>query len=191
MDVLVVERRLSRLIRPVRQMAERFLRLCEGNGVTVVVTETLRSFERQAYLYRAGRSTEAIKAQAEALRRQGKTRFADILLDVPPNPSNQVVTWTLTSPHLAGVAFDIVVVRDGKPYWSPKDSSEDEQEQFRNTWRRVGEWGESVGLEWGGRWRKPDMPHFQHRGWNRISNNVFSILAVRNVSPEEIEKMLA
>jgi peptidoglycan L-alanyl-D-glutamate endopeptidase CwlK len=191
MDVLVVEKRLSRLIPSVRKMAERFLRLCEGNGVSVVVTETLRSFERQAYLYRAGRSTEAITAQAEALRRQGKTRFAEILLDVPPNPSNQVVTWTLTSPHLAGVAFDVVVVMDGKPYWGPRNESSDEQKLFQDTWRRVGEWGESVGLEWGGKWRKPDMPHFQHPGWNKISGNVFSVLAVRNVSPEEIENMLA
>lgn len=31
-------------------------------------------------------------------------------------------------------------------------------------WKRVGEIGKSVGLEWGGDWTKKDLPHFQLTG---------------------------
>lgn len=31
-------------------------------------------------------------------------------------------------------------------------------------WAELGELGERVGLKWGGRWRKPDLPHFELPG---------------------------
>jgi peptidoglycan L-alanyl-D-glutamate endopeptidase CwlK len=57
--------------------------------------------------------------------------------------------------HNFRVAFDVVPMRDGKPVWGTTG-------QDGKLWTRLGEIGESVGLEWGGRWKKlPDMPHFQ------------------------------
>lgn len=56
--------------------------------------------------------------------------------------------------HQYRVAFDVVPIVAGKPVWSDK-----------RLWDRVGALGESVGLEWGGRWKTlVDRPHFQFTG---------------------------
>lgn len=50
--------------------------------------------------------------------------------------------------HQYGVAFDIVFRNTG----------------YQGPWERVGELGESLGLQWGGRWTAfPDRPHFELR----------------------------
>jgi len=62
-------------------------------------------------------------------------------------PGN-IVTWTKDSNHIRGNAFDIAFI--GKqPY--PKGFN----------WEILGKIGEGVGLKWGGRWTKPDKPHFE------------------------------
>ena len=63
----------------------------------------------------------------------------------------KIVTWTMKSRHLDGEAFDIVLLKDGKANWDTKDPD----------WTKAGEIGESVGLKWGGRFKTPDMPHFE------------------------------
>lgn len=56
--------------------------------------------------------------------------------------------------HNYGVAFDVVPVVGGKAIWNDA-----------GLWLRIGEIGESVGLEWAGRWvRFREMPHFQYTG---------------------------
>ncbi len=54
------------------------------------------------------------------------------------------------SAHNYRVAVDVVEFVNGQPLWeNPR-------------WERIGQLGESVGLEWGGRWRSfKDRPHFQ------------------------------
>lgn len=71
----------------------------------------------------------------------------------------QIVTWARAgeSWHNWRRAFDIVPMRNGKPVWGTKGTD-------RDLWLKIGELGQSVGLEWGGSWpRHPDMPHFQDR----------------------------
>jgi len=72
----------------------------------------------------------------------------------------KIVTWAKpgSSAHNYGLAFDIVPVRLGKPVWGTKGAD-------LTLWQRCGFIGESLGLEWGGRWTKPDMPHFQIPNW--------------------------
>lgn len=55
--------------------------------------------------------------------------------------------------HNFGLAFDVVIQNaDGSLCWSVADKR----------WKTVGAIGKSIGLEWGGDWRKfPDYPHFQ------------------------------
>jgi peptidoglycan LD-endopeptidase CwlK len=55
--------------------------------------------------------------------------------------------------HNFGLAFDIVIQNaDGSLCWNTGDKR----------WQTVGALGKSLGLEWGGGWRKfPDYPHFQ------------------------------
>lgn len=54
--------------------------------------------------------------------------------------------------HNYGLAVDIVFMDDrGNPSWGAK-----------HPWRKLGEIGESIGLEWGGRWKTiVDLAHFQ------------------------------
>jgi peptidoglycan L-alanyl-D-glutamate endopeptidase CwlK len=49
-------------------------------------------------------------------------------------------------------AFDVAFVKDGQPDWGEE-----------HPWTMLGEIGEAIGLEWGGRWKSfPDRPHFQY-----------------------------
>jgi hypothetical protein len=67
--------------------------------------------------------------------------------------TKKAVTWTLSSKHMKGMAFDAVPLdANGKPWWgnAPAD-----------VWEKMGVCGEEVGLAWGGRWKKKDCPHFE------------------------------
>lgn len=55
----------------------------------------------------------------------------------------------LHSPHLRGRAFDLDLYRQKRG---------DVPQVF---WEAAGELGEQLGLRWGGRWRKPDVAHFE------------------------------
>ena len=70
----------------------------------------------------------------------------------------RIVTWTLKSKHLLGKAFDIVIMKNGKLIW---DTGIDTNDNSLSDWQEAGAIGESAGLIWGGRWKKPDMPHFE------------------------------
>ena len=63
------------------------------------------------------------------------------------------------SAHNYRRAVDVVEFRNGKPLWdNPR-------------WERIGQLGESVGLEWGGRWRSfQDRPHFQDLEGHSVAN---------------------
>lgn len=60
------------------------------------------------------------------------------------------------SMHQYRIAYDVVPLRDGKPIWSTLGADGE-------LWRKVGELGKSVGLEWAGEWfRFNECPHFQY-----------------------------
>lgn len=62
------------------------------------------------------------------------------------------------SAHNYRLAFDVVPLRHGKPVWGT--SGEDGA-----LWNKIGTIGESVGLEWAGRWRTfRELPHMQWTG---------------------------
>lgn len=116
-----------------------FLGRCAEAGIPVMLTCTYRSQAEQDALYAQGRSTPG-----------------------------KIVTWTRTSRHSstldgkpAATAFDIAVLSNGKPTWDIKvDVNNDNQSDYKE----VGEIGSRLGLEWGGRWKSPDYPHFQLGG---------------------------
>lgn len=61
-------------------------------------------------------------------------------------------------------AFDVVPLRHGKPVWST--TGEDGR-----LWERVGQIGESCGLEWAGRWKSmKELAHFQWTGGLTIAD---------------------
>lgn len=60
--------------------------------------------------------------------------------------------------HCWGVAFDVYVQRGGKAVWDTA------------AYTPVGVVGESLGLNWGGRWKNfPDHPHFELPGYSASS----------------------
>ena len=88
------------------------------------------------------------EAQA-ALYAQGRTKPGLIVTNARPGQS-----W-----HNWRCAFDVVPIQNGKPVWNTTGPD-------GNLWRTVGELGESVGLEWAGRWtgKIKEMAHFQYTG---------------------------
>lgn len=61
-------------------------------------------------------------------------------------------------------AFDVAILD------FPGDPSPDDI--YNGPWAVIGSIGESLGLEWGGRWKHPDLPHFQlTRGMNLTALN--------------------
>lgn len=56
--------------------------------------------------------------------------------------------------HNWHVAYDVVPVVNGKAVWNDE-----------GLWRKIGQIGQEVGLEWGGAWTSfQDKPHFQFTG---------------------------
>lgn len=60
--------------------------------------------------------------------------------------------------HNWRVAVDVVPLRNGKPVWGTTGADWE-------LWEAVGNIGESVGLEWAGRWKTfKEFAHFQYTG---------------------------
>ena len=70
---------------------------------------------------------------------------------------NAKVTWARpgSSWHQFRCALDIVPIIDGKISYKTDPES-------MKIWQRIGAHGRAAGLEWGGDWKKLDMPHFQN-----------------------------
>ncbi len=129
-------------------------------GIPVMITCTARTVDEQVALHAQGRKT---LAETNALR---------AMAGLPPITAAQnkhKVTWTLNSKHLIDLddgetgndlsrAFDIAIVPGGKPCWDVKvDVNQDQISDYE----QAGKLGEACGLRWGGRFRRPDMPHFE------------------------------
>ena len=78
-------------------------------------------------------------AEQDALYAQGRTAPDQIVTDARGGKSY----------HNYGLAIDVVEIRGGQAVWEI------------NNWQTIGGIGTRNGFEWGGNWRKPDMPHFQ------------------------------
>lgn len=126
-------RKLTDLHPQMQSMVTRFLANARAAGIDLLVTCTYRSNEEQAALYAIGR-----------------TKPGRIVTNAKPGRSTHNNTL---NGKPAALAVDVVPARDGKPVWSASDP----------VWKRVGEIGEKVGLEWAGRWTTfREYPHFQH-----------------------------
>ncbi|MEO8021055.1 M15 family metallopeptidase [Polaromonas sp.] len=113
------------------------------NGITVLVTSTLRDGESQNALYA-----------------QGRTKPGKIVTNAQAGYS-----W-----HNFACAGDVVPLRNGIAIWGTKGDGIDEDPTDDHTddlevWERVAAHGEAAGLEWAGRWRTfKEFAHFQYTG---------------------------
>ncbi|MCC6347894.1 MAG: M15 family metallopeptidase [Nitrospirales bacterium] len=117
------------MIPSMQVLAKEFAVRMASAGIPFMFTCTYRSSEEQSALYAQGRI----------------------------NPG-RIVTWTLKSKHCEGKAFDIAILKDGKPTWDVKVSVDGDTIP---DYEEAGKIGEALGLVWGGRWKTPDCPHFQ------------------------------
>ena len=130
-----MSRRLEDLRPDVREKCEALLKAADAEGIDLLVTCTFRSHAEQAALYA-----------------QGRTAPGRIVTNAKPGQSKHN---NLDGNAPASLAFDVVPLKDGKPVWGTAGVEGE-------LWRRVGELGEAVGLEWAGRWvRFREYPHFQ------------------------------
>jgi peptidoglycan L-alanyl-D-glutamate endopeptidase CwlK len=94
------------------------------------------------------------EAAQAALYAQGRTKPGPRVTNAKPGQSA----------HQYRVAFDLVPLRSGKPVWGTTGVD-------KALWQRVGTLGESLGLEWAGRWTSfPEFPHFQYLGGLSIAD---------------------
>jgi hypothetical protein len=132
---------------------EKFQNACEEAGIPVMIIETLRIRLTQNAYYAQGREQLSI---VNAMRKRAG------LWPITAEENERVITWTLESDHFADKdgkshAFDVALIRNGRPHWDLKcDVNEDDIPDYE----QIGEIGKSVGLKWGGDWKKPDRPHF-------------------------------
>lgn len=122
------EGRIAQLEPVLQPKARALLEAARAEGVELVVTQGLRTYAEQDALYAQGRTAPGPKVtNAKAGH-----------------------SW-----HNFGLAFDVAVVKDGRPTW-PNDVS---------LWQRIGALGKAQGLTWGGDFTSiVDYPHFQLTG---------------------------
>lgn len=120
----------------------------ERAGIPLCITQGYRSTEDQDRIYAKGRT-----AKSDVPCRHGSDVRTVGTCDEHPLGATVTKARAGESWHNYGLAFDVAVVdlEFGNPFW-PEDDT---------VWRRIGEIGEDVDLQWGGRFRSPDRPHFQ------------------------------
>lgn len=112
-------------------------------NLPVMVNETKRLKSVQAAYYAQGRW--------ELSQVNEKRKLAG-LWEITEAENAKKITWTLESKHIDGKAFDVVPLKDGKPWWNAP----------AEVWQKIVAAGKNAGLVWGGDWKgKEDFPHFE------------------------------
>jgi peptidoglycan LD-endopeptidase CwlK len=139
----MASRRLTDLSPDAYKMAELLVCALDKAEFPYVVSCTLRDRKEQAALYAQGRNPLPV---VQTMRR------AVGLPEITEAENKHCVTWAKpgTSLHEKGDALDIYPLDGGK--LAGADSA---------LWGRLGAFGEAVGFDWGGRWKRKDLPHFQ------------------------------
>lgn len=130
---MIDSRDINDLLPTIAAKARQLLAQCEAAGIQLIVTSTYRDYERQNALYAQGRT------------KPGK-----------------IVTKARAgfSAHNFRRAFDVVPLKDGKPWWTAPEAA----------WQKIGKIGQDCGLEWGGAWKSfKDRPHFQDMGGKTLT----------------------
>lgn len=123
------------------------IELAEKNGITIGISECVRTVAEQDALYAQGRTA-------------------------PGNKVTNCKGSTYSSMHQWGVAFDFYLKEDvdgdGK-------TSDDAFNNSTRLFEKVGALGQSIGLEWGGAWKSTiDRPHFQLPNWGSTASKLKS-----------------
>jgi len=129
-------------------------------GISYMITCTARTVQEQHALFLQGR--QSLEVVNRARKQIG-------LSPITEEENRRPVTWTMQSKHIVNWedsdpnnnksrAFDIAIVSEGRPTWNLKV---DVNKNLLPDYIEAGKIGKSVGLRWGGDFRKPDWPHFE------------------------------
>jgi peptidoglycan L-alanyl-D-glutamate endopeptidase CwlK len=131
-------RNVSQLHPELQKKVEQLKILCQQNGITIGISECVRTV-----------------AEQDALYAKGRTMPGKIVTKAKGN--------TYSSMHQWGVAFDFYLKMDVDGDGSVSDDAFNNSTELFN---KVGNIGQSIGLEWGGAWKSmKDLPHFQLPNW--------------------------
>jgi len=152
---------IESLYPPFAEQIQDFNRKIEESELHAYLFESYRSFERQEELYGQGRE-----------KRDGVWVVVN---------SSKIVTKAKPgrSFHAYGIASDYVF--DGNPQkqgiqWTWDDADATKPGKQPLPWMKLGELGESCGLQWAGRWETfREFPHFQNDYGFKI-NDLYKIL---------------
>lgn len=131
-------RDVSMLHPKLRKKIAQLQELCAKNGITIGISECLRTV-----------------AEQDALYAKGRTAPGAIVTNCKGSSYSSMHQW--------GVAFDIYLKVDVD---GDGQTSDDAFNNATGIFDKVGALGQSIGLEWGGSWKsKVDKPHFQLPDW--------------------------
>ena len=139
MSITTTDRNINNLTGVAQVACNLFMQKSKDAGLNVLITETRRTQERQNYLYCQGRTVA--QATAKGISKEFATKYC--------NPKAKQVTWTLTSNHKDGMAWDICKNVKGQEY---NDNA---------FFKKCGDIAKELGITWGGTWSTPDTPHFE------------------------------
>lgn len=141
----MASRRLTDLDRFTYPLAENFVCKCENAGIDILVYCTYRSCQEQEALYAQGRYDVCYVNDLRVKVGLG-------YVDSEENKHKVTFAKPGESYHQKRRAFDCVPMTGGKCVWSRSSP----------IWKKLGEIGDSVGLEWAGTWKRfKEFPHFQ------------------------------
>ena len=144
-----------------RTRYEEWLAACHLVGLDPFLTCTSRTYQEQVATYAQGR--EPVET-VHALRALAGMR------PISDKEAKRVVSWTMASKHIVNLsdsdqsndlcrAFDFALWHPGrKASW---DTKADVNGNNVADYEECGRIAESMGLVWGGRWKKPDYAHIE------------------------------
>jgi hypothetical protein len=155
--MMALIRSLNSLDPAFQSQAAEFINRLKEAGLAYTVLETLRTLAVQTAYYAQGR---------EPLEAVNKKRTLAGLWLITVEENKRVVTHAVRSVHMDGRALDVVPLTiNGSIPWVIAT------QEIADLWKKFGEIGQSVGLEWGGGWKPLDRwgigwdpPHYQAKG---------------------------
>ena len=142
---------IDSLAQETREAIQILLQKIANENLPIVLFETLRTPERQKFLYTKGRTTPMVREVG--------------IYEFPGLPTEPTVTKTLKSNHFSGHAADFILDIQ-HPYWKTVNYNPsgawDVSSKTEPVWQRFGQLAKESGFNWGGYWQSfKDYPHIE------------------------------
>ena len=142
------EKSIRTMLIPTQRKAREFMKdigqVGLSQGLSVRILSGTRTFDEQNELYA-----------------QGRTSPGDVVTNARAGYSN----------HNFGIAWDVGIFNEKSEYIDDLiDKKMMTSKAVDAEYKKVGAYGKTRGLFWGGEWTKPDYPHFQMRDNNELAS---------------------